>query len=1065
MPDPLSLRLFGPLHLQAETGPVEIKRSQVRQALVLLALEPGRTRTADELIEELWPGDLPGRPRRSLQVVMSRLRTALEDHSELLQAGTEYSIAVEGFTVDIVRFRELVTQASETQNPTEIIDLTQRALELWRGSPFAECPRSRLVDAEQRRLEESRRLALNLLVEALIEVGDHGRAVVVAGPALDADPAQERMALNLATALAAEGRRSEALEVIAGVRSELRRESGLNPSPALGDLEQHILTTAVDLTRSRNTDSVEPTVFVGRDQVLQIVVEAAQSARSVTIVGDRGLGKTSLLSRVRHQIESGGRPVVWASVDPEPSRPADTVASIIAELLDQGHKPPSAEGRAAISRVLPAHAPGLPIDAAITRQDIVDQLSGFITEAADRTGVVLIIDDLDLLDSMSADVLGRVAESGSCGLIAASRPSTVPPAAPFLANPTTIDLSPLDTNAVSAYLDERYSGRDTPWDAAELHNRCGGNPLFLGLLVDLHLDGGIEEDSLPRTLLVAVRERLDTLSERTIETLQVASALGTRFPLGPLRALRPTSDVDIGEAAEARLVSVDGADHGRFIHGLVAEAAYQLMSTGRRVEIHDRLAQILLDQGASPIDYASHATQAAALDPFRAGAANLAAGRAFAAAHVLDTATDRLSQGLQILGDQGLGATPQAAELTVELGQVQRLAADPSHIDTLRAAARLAQEIQSAELLARAVTELCSHGGTTQGGQVDHTILSLIDAVLDGQASVTAKTELMASVPTLTALSSHYRRGQRLYREAIDLASNSGDPDLEARVLVRAHLGLSHPDDYQRRIEATNRLEQVAGDEVDLNWEVAYLRFNSGLVGGDSALMAESVAILEGLTPRARHRHLGVAHLQATYAHAQGRLDEAEQLLDQATELAMTMFPASWVLAHYSSIIFAIRDSQGRLGELLELVESFLHDLPDVSNWRAGLALVAAHAGNLDVALREFDTFASADFASLTEDVTWSAAVMTLGRVAGMVSDDGVSERLYELLLPHTGRMSWAGTCTFGPNDYALGLLARTMGDHDRAARHFALSDKLSRGLGNDHYLTENRLRFDFPPF
>ncbi|MCP5029997.1 MAG: AAA family ATPase [Actinomycetia bacterium] len=1065
MPDILSLRLFGPLHLQTEGGPAQISRLQVRQAMVLLALEPGRIWTLDELIEEMWPQNLPASPRRAIQVVISRLRHALESHHDVLQSGSgECSINPDLVDVDVVRFDDLVAKAVPSKNSAEKIALTQAALELWRGVPFADCPSSPLLDQAGRRLEETRRVATDLLVKALVDAGDPGRAVVVARPAFDADPSQERLALSLARSLAAEGRRAEALEVLGRTRSHLRRESGLDPSPALDQLEQQILTTAVDLSRSSPpSDLTDPSLFVGRDDDLERILTAAGRAGPLTVVGDAGLGKSSLLTRARRQLEAEGRPIVWVTVDPEPARPADTAAAIVTILLDQDHGPREDPTATAISRVLPERNPHLQVGSEIAREGIVEELARFIADSASATDAVLFIDDLHLLDNMSAEVLVMVAQSETCSLLAASRPSTDPKLAPFLAEPTAHELTPLGAEAVQDYLDERYDGRRTPWDSAELHDRCGGNPLFLGLLVDLHLDGAVDEASLPRSLLVAVRERLDSLSDRTIETLQVAAALGTQFSLTALRALRPTADIDLAEAAEARLVAVDETDQGRFIHGLVAEAAYQLMSQGRRVEVHDRLAQILLDLGAAPIDYASHATQAAALDPYRAANANLAAGRAFATAHVLDIAAERLGLGIQILDNQGLGATPLAAELAADLGQVQRLAADPAHVTTLEGAARLAQEIQAPELLARAVIELCSHGGTTLGGQVDHSILGLIDAALDSSASVAAKAELMASVPTLTALSSHYRRGQRLYREAVDLAARSGDPDLEARVLVRAHLGLSHPEDFGRRIEVTNRLEQVAGTDVDLGWEVAYLRFNSGLLGADAELMASNFAIMEGLTPRARHRHLGLAHLRTTYAHAQGNLEEAESLLDEATNLAMTMFPASWALAHYSGIIFAIRDCQGRLGELFEVVESFLEDLPDLSNWRAGLALVAAQTGDLDIALREFDAFALNDFANLTEDLTWSAAVTSLGRTAAILGDDVASERLYEILLPHQGRMSWAGTCTFGPNDYALGVLARTMGHHQQAARHFSANDTLCRRLTNEHYLAENRLQFDFP--
>lgn len=57
----------------------------------------------------------------------------------------------------------------------------------------------------------------------------------------------------------------------------------------------------------------------------------------------------------------------------------------------------------------------------------------------------------------------------------------------------------------------------------------------------------------------------------------------------------------------------------------------------------------------------------------------------------------------------------------------------------------------------------------------------------------------------LLALSEHQGRARSLYLEALDLATGLEDPDIEADVLLRAQVGLSDPEDLDRRRYAAQR--------------------------------------------------------------------------------------------------------------------------------------------------------------------------------------------------------------------------------------------------------------------
>jgi hypothetical protein len=76
-----------------------------------------------------------------------------------------------------------------------------------------------------------------------------------------------------------------------------------------------------------------------------------------------------------------------------------------------------------------------------------------------------------------------------------------------------------------------------------------------------------------------------------------------------------------------------------------------------------------------------------------------------------------------------------------------------------------------------------------------------------------------------------------------------------------------------------------------------------------------------------------------------------------------------------------------------------------------------------------------------------------LARTAGALGEVRAAQILFDLIVPHAGRMSWAGSCTYGPIDLALGLLCRVLGEDTRADEYFASSNSLVRSLGCVSYV------------
>lgn len=1041
----LRVEVLGPLRVIVDGDAVPISRMQVRQVLGQLVGTHGHV-AYDRLIDELWEHDLPVNPKRALQVVLSRVRSTLgaaADHLNTTPSGVALDIAA----TDVRDFDHHLEVAT---NPQLDHDVRQRAFgeafALWRGEAFADARGGPGVQRLADDLAERRRAAAVALAELLTATGQHSRAVEVAGPWFDENPHDERLAVVLARSLAGVGRRSDAVATFDRARTALRDTLGVGLSDRSRAVEREVLEDSIDVGTTF-TPQPDSAILVGRALELEQLTRAVLAGRSVVVAGEPGIGRTALLNRLGQRLLEHGRVPVSATAHRHDA-PLESVASIVRQLVDQSaNVPPDALHAEALRRIAPDHpaaTPGPPIG---SRQELMRAVSSMIVaHAHTEANAVVLVDDVHLLDPMSADVLSQSIIDGVTVIgTARAELGRVDPLSQRTAV-DTVELVGLRSAEVRALVGTRYGSQPTP-DVEELVRHSGGNPSFIGLLIDLDLDGAFVDGGLPTSLLVAVQERLAGLSSSVIGTLQVASLLGKQFELDAIRQLCETADRDLEDAVASRLIRLDeSATTASFEHGLVADAILELLPPGRTIDHHYEIARVLDAMGASPVRVARHAAASADLDPVGAVVGQRDAGMHLLRSHSLDEATQHFERGLAIVALHRLEGTPAHVESLIALGQVQRLDAQPTHIDTSLQAAALARET-SPDLLGKAVIELASHGAATLAGHRDVELVALIDEALDADLSAPIRAEVMAAATSVFALTSDYRRGQELFERADHMAINIDDPGLSGRVLAHAHLGYSRPDQVAVRIDARRRLDRVAGDDVDLAWEAAYLGFWEGFLEARRDVMERHIETMTTLTPRARHRHASLLHTRTAHEHAIGNLDEAERLLNESMVTARGVLSESMAFAHHGSILMAIRSSQGRVHELEHAAQTLASQMPEYTNLRAAEALVLSECGRLDEAQRLLEQLSAHGFDELLFDLSWTASVWGLGRVAARCDRRDLGNDLYDLLRPHQGRMSWAGTCTFGPNDTVLAELATLLGRDADALRHREVAATMIDGL------------------
>src|SRR5581483_10643458 len=130
--------------------------------------------------------------------------------------------------------------------------ILREALALWRGVPLAEFTYEAFAQAAIGRLEELRLGIREELAEAELLLGRHEQLVPELEAFVREQPLRERSRGQLMLALYQCGRQAEALEDFRQARQTLIDELGVEPGPALRELNDAILRhePALQLPRS-----------------------------------------------------------------------------------------------------------------------------------------------------------------------------------------------------------------------------------------------------------------------------------------------------------------------------------------------------------------------------------------------------------------------------------------------------------------------------------------------------------------------------------------------------------------------------------------------------------------------------------------------------------------------------------------------------------------------------------------------------------------------------------------------------------------------------------------------
>jgi predicted ATPase/DNA-binding SARP family transcriptional activator len=320
----MEIRVLGPFEMITDDGRLMDVGGHLPQALlVALALAEGHLVPADQLLDQMWPGEGLG-DRNRLQVHISRLRKILGSDRILTRAGG-YSLKIPAGTLDAARFDQLAADgraALQRQDAAEAGRLLRQALALWRGRPLAEFADTGFAPGMITRLQEARLTATEDRIEAELMLGGHGDLTGELEALVQEHPFRERLWGQLILGLYRSGRQGDALRAYQRARAVLAGELGVDPGPELRKLEAAVLRQdpALDTPavvpaeagerRSGNLPTA-PSALIGRVAELGAITAMLQVSRLVTITGTGGVGKTRLAIETARNVLSRYRDGVW----------------------------------------------------------------------------------------------------------------------------------------------------------------------------------------------------------------------------------------------------------------------------------------------------------------------------------------------------------------------------------------------------------------------------------------------------------------------------------------------------------------------------------------------------------------------------------------------------------------------------------------------------------------------------------------------------------------------------------------------------------------------------------
>ena len=872
--------------LSVEMDGVELVQSlrgkQVPLLLAYLVLNRDRPVGREELIGALWPETAPRSQDAAMRTLLSRLRSALG--RDIVSGRDELALALpEPAWVDVEAAASEVWRAQRALDSGDAraawalaqvpLNIASRGLLPGAQSAWLEPRRQELSDIRLQALEVIGRAGLSLGGTQLGSVERAARTLI------DAEPYRESGYVLLMAALEAQGNVAQGMRVFEQLRSLLRDELGIAPSPEAISAHERLLNppparqsavtaaTAAEIEVPAELAAAASGPLVGRRREMEKLEAWWQGGRAnlervMLLAGDPGVGKTRLLA------ETAVRAVATGAIVLAGRAPEETLVPYQPFLEALGHyvfRAPLEELRlvareygAELGRLIPElrrRVPELPPpdpgDPESDRYRLFEAVAGLLAEISAAVPVLIVLDDLQWADRPTLLLLRHLARSphntrvsimgayrdvdqwseGFDAALAGLRRERLM---------VQLDVGGLGEAEAMELVRLRVGGTPSLAFVQALYRETEGNPFFIEEIVRHLADSGVRSEDagardlervgLPDDVRDVISRRLDRLAPGSIEWLRVAAVIGRDFDYGLLeRVLGFDEDrflAALEDALDAGLVMESPGEPGRysFAHALIRETLYGGMSSARRARIHRRVGVALEESHPTLPEtqigaLALHFTRAAdPEDAERAIRYGLQAGEQATAMLANEEAAAHYARALEVLDRSDPEALRRRCDLLLELGEAQvRSGERPLAWATFREAAALAAELGDKGSLARAAIG-ASRRYVQPPGVVDEELIALLEQASEMTADERTVTRVRLLGRLCGALYFSDRRDRMavLSAEATEIAAELDDPQATALAAAARRRAYWGPGELERRLADSTLLLRAALEASDI---------------------------------------------------------------------------------------------------------------------------------------------------------------------------------------------------------------------------------------------------------
>jgi DNA-binding CsgD family transcriptional regulator/pterin-4a-carbinolamine dehydratase len=821
--------------------------------------------------------------------------------------------------------------------------------------------------------------------------------------------------------------------------------------------------------------------------------------RLVMLVGEPGIGKTRTAQELAAQAQASGVQTLWGWCYEQQGTPpfwpwVQLIRSYV-HLKDPDQlRTEMGRGTADIAEIVPEVKQKLPDlepppaqEPDQARFHLFDSISTFLKNASRTQPLLLVLDDLQWADKPSLlllQFLARQLKDSNLLMVGCYRNVELSRQHPLTGTLAQLSREPvfkrqllrgLTPEDTRSFIQLTAGIQPSQQLAAAIHTRTEGNPFFMNEMIRLlteqaELTAGswttapIESGNvtaqrmrLPEGVKEVIGQRLNRLSEQCYQVLTVASIIGKQFDFQLLKKLHNSVTEEqllevIDEAIDAHLIEEvsAGGELYQFNHTLTQQTLSEELSTSRRIRLHARVGEALegLYGDDAEINAAALVYHFAEAEPVvgmeKLVHYSLLAGERALAAYAYEEALAYFQRGLAAkrvpLRRKVPARDAEEAALLFGLGRAQAATVER----------HLLQE--AVDLMSRAFDYYLETGDVVQAVVLAQYPYPLVALGRTGVApfipralelvppdSLTAGRLLASYGAELGRIENDYEGAHGAFSQALAIARQEKDLALEARTLAAS----ANMDLFRLHLEeALEKVRQVIAlaqrlEDHQLAWvwaahvDAARALELLGEVGPGQQHAAAALELAEKLHD---HYRLTLAsRVSVTLDRHVGDWQRARDFSDHS----LTVAP------HDNSLLSERVLLEYQLGDFHQ-AEAFLERLlegasqvgvrPDLQNSYPALTIpwVARVTGELDwlnVAVALAQSILSSPSSNPLSVLCSRAG---LGIVAVLRGDAAAAREQYEALECQRGFMLAAIS-----TDHLLGLLAHTIGNLDRAFKHF----------------------------